>query len=139
MTIKVKGPYADARSLMQANGAGNLSGHVPSEDTLAALAQNEQHALGKIPAYSYVYGLMYAHAALGALTGLQFGYENEAGDSSDPDALAIVADTSSAGSGVAAFMPFRTTEDLYVIAKQTGTGSASGKVSAIPLYVYEGT
>lgn len=138
MTITVKGDYAKARTLMQAAQAGNVSFQAPASITLAALAQNEVAAVARIPAYSLVVGAILVYAALGANTVLEIGHESEDGETSDPDAIGDVADASSAGSGFFACTPFQVTKDSYLTVKNTGAGAASGVVSAIPVYIYQG-
>lgn len=138
MAIDQFGPDAARRAVANAAEAGNLSIAHRGEHTVAALAQNDVAAISKIPKNSLVLGLHYSHAAMGATTGLKFGYASEDGEDEEEAAFVTVADSSAAGVGVAWVVPFVTTKDLYVTATQTGAGTGAGKITAQALYVFQG-
>jgi hypothetical protein len=138
LTIDTYGPYARDNTNPSAADCGNLVAEVPATIELAALAQNKTVAVAKIPQGAFVVGLLYAHDALGATTVLNLGLQTKSGATFDADFFGTVADTSSAGKGVlSCVMPFKLAEDAYVVATQTGAGSATGTLSAVPLYVFQ--
>lgn len=138
MTIHVKGNDARQQSLAVADECGNLTVTYDGFYEAAALAQNQCAAVSKVPKNAEIIGLSWAHDALGANTGLTWGYESEDGASADADAFKTVADTSAAGSGYASVMPFVTTKDLFLTVTQTGSGTATGTVVAKAHYIFRG-
>lgn len=117
---------------------GNLSVNWQGAYEAAALAQNKIVALCRVPVGSLLLGLIYQHDAMGATTGLKFGIADEDGGStlSSVDNFVTVADSSSAGNSVAWIVPLAVTEDIYITVKQTGAGTATGTITAIPIYVF---
>lgn len=129
------GPGADQKRSTHASEAGNLSIAHYGTYTAAGAAEDDVILLSRIPKGADVYGLHYSHAALGADNGLTFGYVPVDGSSAgDPDAFATVADASVAGKGLVAVAPFTTDRELYVVALKTGTGTATGRITAQALY-----
>jgi hypothetical protein len=137
LTIDTYGYYAQDNTNASAADSGNLVAEIPSTIELAALAQNKTVAVARIPAGAFILGLLYAMDALGATTGIKLGIQSKSGEISDDDFFVTVADSSSAGRGFAScVMPFKLVEDAYVVATQSGAGTATGTLSAVPLYVF---
>lgn len=137
MAINVYGPRAKPREPVDAGDFGRGHPKVYSIE-LAALGQNEVAALGKIPAGSIVVDLRYNTDALGANTAIQFGYEAVDGSPASANYFATASDTSSAANGRTSAFALNVTEDLYITAKNTGSGDATGTVEVIVTYVYIG-
>lgn len=108
--------------------------------TFAALAQNKVAAIGIIRARTRVKDFRYVIDALGANTGIKLGYvEIDDPSVNDDDFFATEADTSSATNGRATTMEPTTFEnDVYIIATQTGSGTATGDIFFVPDYQYLG-
>lgn len=145
MAIDLVAASAEARTLVPGGTYGNVQ-QVRGTVTLAAFTQNKVAALVRIPAHSTITSVSGTHAALGASTVLEIGYEAVDESPSDPDAFADVADSSSAGvfatpnatsqanspAGVAV------TEDTYITVKQTAVATGAGVVTVLVQYEYVG-
>lgn len=130
-TITSYGEAAGNRSLPHAGEFGNQAvWHGQIE--LAAAAQNEVHAIAKVPMGAYLMSFTYHHDAMGANTGLKFGLQTSDGTTiSDDDYFATVANASTAGNGIVAVaLQGELDQDAYIIVKQTGTGTGTGTVQA---------
>lgn len=131
MTITVEGPGVAARNQFESADYGNLR-VVEASIELAALAQNGVAGILKVAPYHNIIGVAYKTDALGANTGLTFGYETVDGATSA--ALLAVANTSSAGDDMAHVFPVSTgASGAYITATQSGAGAATGTVQ---VYLY---
>jgi hypothetical protein len=131
MTIKALGPDAARNATTYAHPFGNLFTSDRSEYTVAGLAQNEIVAVGMIPPNFRVLGLIHSNAAMGANTGIKWGYAPRDGaDAGDDDAFATVADSSTAAATFTPVVPFVVEKESFVTAKQTGAGTGAGKLTA---------
>ncbi len=138
MTVQVIAPSAEKRQLVPGGTWGNLKQNRGAV-TLAALAQNEQAGLIRVPAFSYITQVSGTNAQLGAGSVLEIGYEAVDGSPGDPDAFADVADGNVAGGFNTPFAPVYVTEDVYITVKNTGAGAATGDVTVTCQYEYVGT
>ena len=128
------------RQLSRVHAHGNVQ-RARYQYAASGVAQNDVIYLtgAQIPAFSWVEDIHAVVAALGASTGLTFKLVKNDGSDYAGGTLATVADTSSATNTRGAFAPFWVDEDVYVVAVQTGSGAATGDISATVDYVYEGT
>lgn len=128
-TITSYSEAAGLRSLPHAGEFGNFATwHGQIE--LAAAAQNEVHAVVKVPMGAKLMLLTHHADAMGANTGLKFGLQTVDGTTiSDDDYFATVADSSTGGFGIVATpLQVELDQDAYVIVKQSGAGTATGTV-----------
>lgn len=140
LAIDFTGQMAEKRELAHVT-AGTWGRDVSKnfQETLASLAQNEVIAIGIMPANIEILDWRYHMAALGASTGIKLGYRQVDDISvNDDDAFATEADTSSITNGRCAVVPLTFENPIYVIATQTGVGTASGVVTFIPTYRFIG-
>ena len=126
------------RALQYAHAHGNAVVY-KFDVTLAAVAQNEHVAIGRIPAGFRVLEMDYDAAALGANTGLLCGYlESDDHSDNDDNYFFTEADTSSALTLTKLLFDKRFETEHLVILKQTGSGSATGLVQVRVKGIFEG-
>lgn len=136
MPIDVHGPQAKPRQQFESHDFGNARVMLGQME-LDALAEDEVAAVAKVPPHARLYALGQVHDALGANTGITFGYETLDGASSG--VLNAIADTSTAGVANTVFEPIDTGDSgIYITATQTGVGTATGTVAVQPHYVHDG-
>lgn len=137
MAIDVKAETAKKRQLKPAGTWGNLT-NVKGTIEMAAQAQNKQAAMVMVPANSRIRGVKYNADALGANTVITIGYEAVDGSPASAAYFGTMSDTSSASAGNSSAFDLLVTEDTYITAKQTGSGTATGTVEVSVDYVYNG-
>lgn len=104
--------------------------------TLVALPDTENHAICKIPGGSTLVNFRFNAAALGATTGIDFVLYEIDGEATT--VIMAVADTSGVTSGSYTGHVIEVAEDSYIAALQDLAGTASGVVSCIAEYSYNG-
>lgn len=134
--ITQPGPSAGRNSLYNAGEAGNLSVADRGAVEVVELGQNELATTCRIPKNAVLLGCHYSNDALGANTALKFGFQHADGQTEDLDAFGTVADASSASAGTLWCAPTLTTAESVCTVQQTGTGEATGTITAQPIYVF---
>lgn len=137
MAIDVTAETAKKRQLVPSGTWGNLT-NVKGTIEMAAQAQNKQAAMVRVPANSRIKAVKYGADALGANTAIAIGYEAVDGSPASAAYFGTIADASSAAAGNSTAFDLDVTEDTYITAKQTGSGTATGTVEVSVDYVYNG-
>ena len=127
------------RDITYTGAFGSLSAAVYTY-TFAAAQVGDVVLLGQIPENARVVGLILTNAALGGSTTLTLGYRKvNSGDTLAAEAAAFATDSdTSAGASVAYyFSPIKNTVKTYLTAT-VGGAAATGAITAVLLYIFEG-